>query len=87
MGVAALILGIFAVVLCWIPVWNWVGIVLGVVGIILGALGVSKAKKTGTSKGVATAGLVLAIIGTAIAGIAWLACFACAAAVETGALY
>ena len=50
-------------------------------GIILGAFGMSKAKKTGKGKGVATAGLVLSIIGVAIAAIAWLACFACAAAV------
>ena len=80
MGIAALILGIVCVVLCWIPVWNWIGIALGVIGIILGALGMSKAKKTGNGKGVATAGLVLSIIGVAIAAIAWLACFACAAA-------
>lgn len=80
MGVAALILGIICIVLCWIPVWNWVGIGLGVIGIILGAVGISKSKTTGKGKGVATAGLVLSIIGVAIAGIAWLACFACASA-------
>ena len=80
MGIAALILGIVCVVLCWIPIWNWVGIALGVVGIILGAVGMSKAKKTGKGKGVAVAGLVLSIIGVAIAGIAWLACIGCAAA-------
>lgn len=80
MGVAALVLGIVCVVLCWIPVWNWVGIGLGVVGIILGALGKGKAKQAGQSTGTATAGLVLSIIGVSIAAVAWLACFACAAA-------
>ena len=79
MGVASLILGIFAVILCWIPVVNWLGIILGVVGIILGAIGISKAKKNGQGKGTAVAGLVLSIVATAIAAIAWMACSACGA--------
>ena len=79
MGVVSLVFGILCVILCWIPVWNWVGIALGVIGIIMGAVGKSMAKKNDKPTGVATAGLVLSIIGVAIAGVAWLACFACAA--------
>ena len=79
MGVVSLVFGILAVILCWIPVINWVGIVLGIIGIIMGAVGKSSASKQGKPTGVATAGLVLSIIATAIAGGAWLACSICAA--------
>ncbi len=75
MGVAALVLGIICVVLCWIPFVNWVGIGLGVLGILFGALGMGKANRNnGQGKGVAVAGLVLSIIGVAIAVLAWTAC-------------
>ncbi len=75
MGVASLVLGIASIVIgCFIN--GIVGIVLGIVGIILGAV----AKKKG-QKGVATAGLVLSIIGTAIVLVVYLACVACAASV------
>lgn len=77
MGVAALVLGIISVVIAVIfPVFGWIGIIIGIVGIILGAL----AKKNGQS-GMATAGLVLSIIGTALALILYLACAACAAGI------
>lgn len=79
MGVAALVLGIISVVIAAIfPYVGWIGIILGVIGIVLGAL----AKKQG-QKGVATAGLVLAIIGTSLAVVLYLACVACVAGAES----
>ena len=75
LGVAALILGILAVVCSFIPCFSFWAIVLGVIGIILGAVGLSKAKKGGGSKGLPKSGLILSIIGTAIA-VVWIVAFA-----------
>jgi hypothetical protein len=81
MGVAGLILGILSLIGAWIPIVNvfpmWL---LGVVGIILSAI----ARKRGEG-GVATAGLVLSIIGTILALIGWIACIICAGALGAGA--
>jgi len=81
MGVAGLILGILSLIGAWIPGVNvfpmWA---LGIVGIILSAI----ARKKGEG-GVATAGLVLSIIGTVIALFAWVACIVCAGALAGSA--
>ena len=65
MGVASLVLGIASIVIGMF-INTWVGVIAGVVGIILAAV----AKKKGQG-GVATAGLVLSIIGVAI--VLWIA--------------
>ena len=66
MAVAALVLGIIAVVLCFVVVLNWI---LAILAIIFGAVGMSKANKIGgKGKGMATAGLALGVIG-AILGV------------------
>ena len=74
MAVAGLILGILSLVGGWIPGVNafpmWL---LGVVGIILSAIARKKEKSA-----IATAGLVLSIIGTILALIGWIACVICA---------
>ena len=76
MAVAGLILGILSLVGGSIPVVNafpmWV---LAVVGIILSSI----ARKQEPS-GIATAGLVLSIIGFVLSFIFWLACFICVSA-------
>lgn len=76
MGIASLILGLFSLIIAvFFSAWGWLAIILGVVGIILAAL----AKKKGQG-GIATAGLVLSIIGAALGLIFYLACVACIAA-------
>ena len=78
MGVCALILGIVSVVIgCFFSYMGWIGIICGVLGIIFAA--VAK-KNPDTNNGVATAGLVLSIIGTVLSLILFLACAACVAA-------
>ena len=75
MAVASLVLAIFALIFSFIPAFNWVGVILGVVAIVLGAIG---KKKTGS--GAATAGLVIGIIAVALGLVLYIACVACAAA-------
>jgi hypothetical protein len=65
MGTAALVIGIFALILCWTVVG---GIVLGLLAIIFGAIG-RKRKNRGeaTNGGAALAGLILGVVGFVIA--------------------
>ena len=78
LSIAALVLGICGVVLCWIGGLNIVILVLGILGIVFGVIGRKKSVAAyGKASGLATAGLVLGIIGTAICGIGVLACAAC----------
>ncbi len=75
MGVASLVLGILAVVIGLFSAGalGWLGAVLAIIGIVLGALG----KKDPEKKGIATAGLVLSIIGLVLCLILYIACAAC----------
>jgi len=75
MGVASLVLGIIAVVIGLFSAGSlgWLGAILSVLGIIFGALG----KKNVEKKGIATAGLVLSIIGLILCLILYIACVAC----------
>jgi len=66
MAVAALVLGIIAAVLFFVPFLNWV---LAILAIIFGGVGMSKGKKVGKGRGMAMAGLILGIVG-AVAGTA-----------------
>jgi len=64
MAVAGLVLGLCALVLCWIPFLNWV---LALLGIVFGGVGMSRAKQRGgRGFGLAVAGLICAVIGAAI---------------------
>lgn len=60
------------------------GLPLSVVALVLGVLGRKQAANQAQPTGVATAGLVLGIIGTAIGALVFAMCAACFAAVGTG---
>ena len=77
LAIAALVCGIIALLLCWIPVVNFLSIVLGIVALITGGLGLRNAAQRG-GKGLAIGGLVtgglallasivvLVVVGTAV---------------------
>ena len=60
LAVAGMVLGIVALVLCWIP---FLCQILALLGIIFGALGIGRANKIGKGKGMAIAGLVCGVVG------------------------
>ena len=57
MAVASLVLGIFGLIGCWVPVWN---IVLSIAGIVCGIICLAKDLK---SKGMGIAGIVISTLG------------------------
>ena len=76
MSIAALVCGILGIVGSFIPVVTYFTFVLAILGIIFGVKGNKIAKATGEGKGMATAGLVLGIIGASF-GVLGLLCTAC----------
>jgi hypothetical protein len=59
MAVAGLVMGILALVLCWVPFVNWT---LAILGVIFGGVGLAKSKRVGKGKGMAITGLTLSIV-------------------------
>ena len=78
-SIAGLVLGIVSAVIAWWGIYlSIVALVCGIVGIILAIKGKKMAKEAGAPTGIATAGLVLSIIGTVLAGIGFITCGLCA---------
>jgi hypothetical protein len=57
MGVAALVLGLLGVAVCWFPLLGWAGVGLGVLGFAVGIVAIKKGVK-----GLGIAGLLLGLI-------------------------
>lgn len=78
-GLAAtgLVMGIFSLLLFWVPVVNIVALACGIMGICFSAAGRKRALGVGNSCGVGMAGLVLSIIGTVFAAIGFFTCTVC----------
>ena len=74
----ALVCGILGIVGSFIPVICYFALIPAILGIVFGAKGMKIAKATGQGQGLATAGLVLGIIGTAF-GVHGVLCIICAA--------
>jgi uncharacterized membrane protein len=65
LGVAALVLGIIALVTCWTVIG---GVVLGVLAVVFGAIGRGRANRgEATNGGAAVAGLVTGLLGIVLA--------------------
>ncbi len=82
MSIAALVCGILGMIGGFIPVVCYFTTILAVLGLIFGIIGRKKSTLVyGKASGIATAGLVLGIIGTAFAVLGLLCTIACTAAV------
>lgn len=73
MSIAALVCGILGIIGGFIPIAQYFTLLLSILGIIFGVLG----RKKSTNKGLATAGLVLGIVGCAISALGVI-CVVCA---------
>lgn len=66
LAIAALIVGILALLTGWFPLFGWIFVV---VGLILSIVALISANKKGNKKALAIVGLVLSIIGAISAGV------------------
>ena len=66
MGIAALVIGIVAVVVGFIPGCGLIALLPAIVGLILAIIDMKKKGKAGQPKGLAVAGLILNIVAIAI---------------------
>ena len=84
MSIAALICGILGIIggILPVPFIGVITLILSILGIVFGVKGQKIAKETGEGKGLATAGLVLGIVGVAFGAVGALCaiCAVCAAA-------
>ena len=72
MGVAALVLGIVAVIVSFIPFCGTWAIVPAIVGLVLGIVDWTKKKKANEPKGKAVAGTVCSAVAIVIIAIWWM---------------
>lgn len=86
LSVAALVCGLLGIIGSFIPFVKYFTLVLAILGIVFGAIGMKKVKASGSnSTGLATAGLVLGIIGTAFSAVGVICALACVGAASTAA--
>lgn len=81
MASAALVCGILGIIGSFLPVVKYFTTVLAILGIIFGVKGKKIAKETNVGTGLATAGLVLGIIGTICSASSVICTLACAGVV------
>lgn len=63
MGIAALVLGILALLGAWIPFVNIISMLMAIAGIVLGVMALKKVKRgEATNRGMALTGLILSVV-------------------------
>ncbi|MBR3995552.1 MAG: DUF4190 domain-containing protein [Clostridia bacterium] len=85
MAVASLVLGIVGLVLFWFPGVNVVTLILSIVGVVLAGNATKQLRAEQKPTGVATAGLVLCIIGIVFSAIGVITCTICPTCVACAA--
>jgi peptidoglycan hydrolase CwlO-like protein len=70
LGIAGLVLGIISIPLAVMGCTFIIALLFGAAGIVFSAIGLSQAKEANGARGITTAGLVVSIVGSAIA-ILW----------------
>ena len=65
MALTSMILGIVAAAIGWVPVCGLIALAPAIVGIVLGALGLKSERR----RGMAIAGIILSVIGVALATV------------------
>ena len=77
-AVASLVLGIIGIVFSFFTFINLISLACAIIGIVCSVIGRTKSKKaTGKVSGIATAGLVLSIIGTVFSALGAVCTIAC----------
>ena len=79
LGIVAIVLGAIAIVTFYIPVFNVFSLICGIVGLILAILSKESFAEAGQTSPVPTVGLVLSIVGLALAAIGFFTCTVCSA--------
>ncbi|NOY38513.1 MAG: hypothetical protein GXO83_13185 [Chlorobi bacterium] len=69
-GIAALVLGIIALLIAFIPCIGMLALIPGVIGIVFAIVGLNQAAQANAAKGLVVAALVISILGTTIA-VVW----------------
>lgn len=77
LSIAALVCGIISCVLAWFYMINIAALVLSIIGLVCAVKGKKQAVAAAAPTGLATAGLVLSIVGVCLAGIGFLSCTVC----------
>ena len=80
MGIASMVLGIVALLICYVPWVDIASLVLSIVGLILAIIAKKKNAEVGAPPGMATAGLVTNIIALVISVIFFVVCTVCVCA-------
>lgn len=84
LAIAALVCGILGIVGSFIPIIGYFTFIFAILGIVFGAK--ARVKCAPEKKGMATAGMVLGIIGTALGAIGIICVLACASTAATAGL-
>lgn len=73
LGTSALVIGIIGLALSWIPIINYIALVLGAIGVVLGLLALVKVRQGGANNPIAaTIGLVLSAVAIVASIVAFI---------------